>query len=143
MHYKSEKEINDLVKRFEEKTLPKEEWTHKAHLTVGMTFLWNHTPDEAICFLRSDIINYNEAVGKENSPYSGYHETMTLFWVWVMMMFRIQYCKEYNFLEATNAFLSSPYASKDFPMSYYSKDVIVSVRARARWVEPDLLPMEL
>jgi hypothetical protein len=143
MNYKSEEEIYLLVKRFEEKTLPKEEWTHRAHLTVAMTYLWQHTPDEAIIFLRNDIISYNLSVGVPNNPSRGYHDTMTVFWVWVLMMYRVQFCQNYNFIESVNAFMISPYASTDFPMKYYSKELVTSVRARARFVEPDLLPMEL
>jgi hypothetical protein len=143
MTYKTEEEIYALVKQFENHTLPKEAWTHRAHLTVAMTYLWQHEPDAAICFLRSDIISYNLSVGKENTPAQGYHDSMTLFWVWVVMMYRIKYCSDYNFLEAVNAFMTSPYAATDFPMKYYSKELITSVRARARWVEPDLMEMEL
>ena len=61
--------------------LTKGGWTHEAHLLVALWHLHNHAVDEATCLLRARIISYNVAVGTENSSASGYHETMTLFWI--------------------------------------------------------------
>lgn len=140
--YHSEEEIFDLVKKFENKTLPKEQWTHAAHVTVAAVYLTEHSPDEAICFLRSYIISYNLAVGGENTPSGGYHETMTLFWVWLTMMWLVQNGGGRDLIEVINEMLADPAMGSNAPGRYYSSDLLKSVRARARWAEPDLQPLE-
>ena len=76
----NEQEILDLVGGFRDCTLPKDRWTHEAHLTVGIWFHITYAEFEAICYLRSGIIAYNVSIGGKNTPEGGYHETMTLFW---------------------------------------------------------------
>lgn len=136
--YHAEEEIFDLVKKFENKTLPKEAWTHAAHVTVAAVYLTEHSPDEAICFLRSNIISYNLAVGGENTPANGYHETMTLFWVWLTMMWLVKNGGGRDLTEVINEMLADPAMGSDAPKRFYSLELLKSVRARARWVEPDL-----
>ncbi len=140
--YHAEEEMFDFVKQFENKTLPEEKWTHGAHLTVAAVYLTEHTPDEAICFLRSDIISFNLAKGGANTPARGYHETMTLFWVWFVMMYLVKNGRGRELVEVVNEMLADPMAGSGTPMRFYSKELITSVQARARWAEPDLKLLE-
>ena len=73
-------DILNVVRGFEDRTLPKEQWTHEAHLVTAVWYHANYSADEAICFLRSGIIAFNLAKGGKNTPQDGYHETLTLFW---------------------------------------------------------------
>ncbi len=129
-------EIDQLVQRFTMQTLPKEAWTHEAHLSVALWHLYHFSVDEATCLLRARIIAYNVAVGTENSSSSGYHETMTLFWVWVVNSFLQTHKGELPALAST--FISSKYADRKLPMLFYRRTTLFGIRARARWVEPDL-----
>ena len=138
--YSKEQEILNLVKHFQNQTLPKEEWTHEAHLTVACWYLLNHTIDEATCFLRSGIITYNAAVGGKNTATGGYHETLTVFWIQIIAQF---FKKEKgDLLTMVNQFLISDFADKTLPFQYYEKSFLMSTLCRARWMEPTLKNLE-
>lgn len=136
----SESEILDLVEGFRNRTLPAEKWTHEAHLTTALWFLVNYSKEEATCYLRSGIITYNVATGGENTPVGGYHETITLFWITIIDRF-VSNHPDLNLPELCHAFLRSTQASKELPMKYYSRELLFSTGARARWVAPDLMEM--
>ena len=137
--YQSEEEILQIVNGFKDRTLVKSQWTHEAHL---VTALWHHKMDsahEAICYLRSGIILFNESTGRKNTPNDGYHETLTLFWCKVVGDFASSH-PTLPLVQLCNAFLRSGQASKDLPLKFYSMEVLFSVEARATFVKPDLLP---
>ncbi len=140
IHIYSEGEIEVLVQNFIQRSLPKSAWTHEAHLIVALWHLIQYSVDEATCLLRARIINYNKAVGTENSGNSGYHETLTLFWIWVITHYLVN--REGAVRELLNAFIHSKYADRKLALLFYNKSTIFSVRARARWVEPDLHPLD-
>jgi hypothetical protein len=133
--------MREITEQFLYKTLPTEAWTHHAHLAVAFTFV-DQLQDEVIVVeaLRERIISYNESVGKENSNQSGYHETLTIFWVKVVGQFLTQF--DYEDVEmAFAAFVKSTVANSGFPFRFYTKEVLFSVQARKSWVVPNLLPL--
>lgn len=73
-------ELQVLVHNFETKTLPKEAWTHEAHLAVGLWYAVT-APENMLARLRQNIRTYNAAVGGQNTETAGYHETITDFYV--------------------------------------------------------------
>ena len=129
--------IEVLVEQFQNSTLPKEAWTHEAHLIVAVWHLNKYAKAEATCLLRAGIIHYNAAVGTKNTPTGGYHETITLFWIWLINEY-IENNKGLKTNELVAVFLESTYAKKDVFLKYYSKELLFSVDARANWTEPDL-----
>ena len=132
--------LTHLVQSFENHTLPKKDWDHQAHLSVALWYLKKFDKETALCKLRSGIITYNVAVGTANTTESGYHETLTLFWVEVLEAFLKSVEDTEKCVEACcEILMDSPYADKQLPLKYYSKDCLMSVKARSRWVEPDLL----
>lgn len=132
-------DIRHLVAGFEAQSLPASAWTHEAHLSVGLWYVLEYGLDVALCKIRPGIIAYNLASGGENSLDGGYHETLTIFWMRILHRFveeqrggsrRYEYIREELF--------KSPYADKMLPFQYYSKERLMSIRARGQWVEPDL-----
>ncbi|MDJ0746546.1 MAG: hypothetical protein QNJ32_24730 [Xenococcaceae cyanobacterium MO_167.B27] len=129
-----------LVEAFVSCTLPKEEWTHDAHLRVGLWHLLHYSPSESMQRLRQNIKKYNVACGIENTETQGYHETITRFYVWLINRFIQQTdCSEPIDLLADE--LINRYGDKSLPFSYYSRDRLISKTARLQWVEPDLKPL--
>ena len=133
--------IDSIASQFSNKTLPKAEWTHHAHIAVAFAYLEKYrTIELTLPHVRADIFAYNLSVGTANTDDSGYHETITAFWIKVVT----DYCavnKRNDHNTAFVEFIQSDFAKSDFPFEFYSRELLFSVLARHTWVEPDLLPM--
>ena len=138
--YYSRDEILSLIEGFENRILPKEQWTHQAHLVMAVWYLSMLDVPEATDIIRNGIKSYNAAVGGENTDTSGYHETITIFYIWFVKKFLTNANSENSLVENTNNFCAR-YGDKNLPFEYYSKELLMSVEARRKWVEPDLQPL--
>lgn len=123
------------------RTLPKEEWTHEAHLA---SFLWLMLERPEIDLerdVREIISRYNEATGGVNSDTAGYHDTITHCF---LIGIRAHVAKKTKAALATrvNALLMSPEGEREWPLRFYSRELLFSVRARRSFVPPDLAPIE-
>lgn len=128
--------MDEFIHSFEEGTIPKSEWTHAAHLRVACWYLLHYSREDAIERLRSGIRHLNECIGGRNTETSGYHETLTVFWVGVVGRFLAEYPGTPE--EATEAVLAEYGTRSGLFRDYYSFNVPASREARARWVPPDL-----
>jgi len=133
--------INALVDQFKQHTLPKEEWTHKAHLIVALWHNWHLDFDVALSAVRNGIKTYNEAVGTPNTATSGYHETLTIFWMIYTKNALIQINAD-TLEDACNLFLTQVQKASDIPLYYYSKQLLFSEKSRKSWQEGDLKRLE-
>lgn len=68
----------ELLSRFEDCTLPYEEWTHRCHVKVAFLYVRNHEFNAAIEKIKHGIKSYNAAKGVEEGPTTGYNETTTV-----------------------------------------------------------------
>lgn len=136
MNY-TEAELNEIVEGFADRSLDKSLWTHQAHIITAIWYLKNYEPEDALCRLRSGIINYNLSLGGENTGQSGYHETITVFWWEVVKQF-VAKEKERSFKDVCDEFLNSFLADKSFPFKFYTREKLLSPVARSRFIEPDL-----
>src|ERR1700722_15119873 len=73
--------IDAFLAAFESGTLPKERWTHAAHLLTGACYVHAYGEAAATDRMPERASPYNIAVGGQNTPTSGYHETITVFWI--------------------------------------------------------------
>jgi hypothetical protein len=131
----------ELVAAFVAGTLPKTEWTHQAHLRVGLWHLLHHAADEALDLLRDRIRRYNVACGVANTDHGGYHETITRFYVRVIDRF-LQSADRQRPLDQLAEDLIRQWGDKELPLRYYSRERLFSVLARRQWVEPDVAAIE-
>jgi hypothetical protein len=136
-----EDEIERLVREFEACALPGERWTHEAHLTVALWYLMRHTDAEATRLIREGIQRYNLSRGVEMTKDSGYHETITLFYIRAIRRFLTR-ADETQTLAELLANLIEACGSKNFPFEYYSRERLLSWDARTSWLEPDLKPLD-
>ena len=128
-----------LWREFHAATLPKELWTHAAHLRMAWLHLRRHALDEAHLLLRAGIIKLNASHGLVESATHGYHETMTCVWL-ALVAAALQQSPA---LTDSRDFLATHAAhlAKDAPLRYYSRERLFSIAARARFVSPDLAPL--
>jgi len=132
-------EIESLVRAFEDCSMPKSEWTHRAHMTVALWYLVRCSGREATSRIRNGIKRFNAAKGVLTTPTGGYHETMTLFWICIISRYLLHANSEWTFVELTNDMIERC-GDKNLPFEYYNREVLFSLRARTSWVEPDLKP---
>ena len=127
-----------VVEAFVSCTLPRKEWTHQAHLRVGLWYLLHYSPPEALARLRKNIEQYNISCGIENTKNQGYHETITRFYLLLIEGF-IQQTDSLQPIDLIADKLISCYGDKTLLLKYYSPDRLWSQTARFEWVEPDLI----
>ena len=133
-------ELEDLVRHFGERTLPKPEWTHAAHLSVGLWHVCRYGRDDALLRLRAGITRLNESHGTVNSATGGYHETVTRAYVYLLDAFAARNADKTVAARVT-ALLNDPFADKKALLRFYSRERLESVQARLGWAEPDLAPL--
>jgi hypothetical protein len=106
-------DVDGLAAGFVACTLPREAWTHAAHLIVGMWHVDRYGADEALLRLRAGIRRLNESHGTPNSDDDGYHETITRAYTQLLS----QYCDacpvEMTLTERVSHVLRRPLASRD------------------------------
>jgi len=138
--YRSESEIEAIVKAFEACTLPGSLWTHVAHLTVAAWYLAQLSGYEAAARIRTGIKRYNAARGIVPTPRGGYHETITLFWTCIASKYLMLADPDRPLVDLVNGLIDE-HRDKNLVFEYYSRDLLFSRRARFSWVEPDLKPI--
>jgi hypothetical protein len=126
-----------LVEQFEKGSLPKEQWTHSAHFVVAFWYCTQYPLPQAIKKITTGIKAYNVASGGQNTEDSGYHETITLFYITVISGYLVT--EEVSALtdEALAVFLQQSFLAKDFIYLFYSVPLLKSKQARQGWVAPD------
>jgi hypothetical protein len=123
--------VDELVARFLAGTLPRESWTHPAHLFVCRHLLRDAAPAEVLADLRVRIPAHNERVGL--LPYhGGYHETITRYFVEAVAA---------TAPETTAELLAAPACQRNAPLRHWTPETLASPEARRSWVPPDRDPL--
>ena len=123
------------------RTLPKPEWTHEAHLGT-CAWLILERPDILPERDLGDLIRaYNVSVGGVNDETQGYHETITQVFIRGVRMSLAASEGQGGLAARVNALLLAPQGRREWPLRFYSRELLFSVGARLGWVEPDLAPL--
>jgi hypothetical protein len=135
----TESGIDAFLAAFESGTLPKARWTHAAHLLTGACYVHALGEAAAIARMRERVSAYNIAVGGRNTSTSGYHETVTVFWIKLLAAYLAKRSSARATFahDAVREFGENRTIYRDF----YSYDVIASTEARLAWRPPDLRPI--
>jgi hypothetical protein len=128
-----------FLKAFADCTIPVAEWKHRAHLKVAYLFLCRHPFAEALDQVRAGIQRYNAATNTPESLERGYHETITIAWL-KLMHFTIS---EYGPAASADEFLDAQeqLLNQKALRFFYSRESLLSWRAKAEYVAPDLTPL--
>jgi len=136
--FRTDAEIEHIGEGLLARTLPREEWTHEAHL-AATTYLLLKRPDiDLDAQLPGIIRGYNESVGGVNTDTEGYHETITRAFLHGVRLFLAEADLDEPLHELVNELLLSPMGRRDWPLRFYSRDRLFSVAARRGFVAPDV-----
>ena len=109
-----------------DRTLPKSDWTHDSHLLACISLVRRHGAAKA---LRDAIPPYNVSTGVANTTTGGYHDTITVYYVWAID------CLLAAGLTAAEI-LADPLVDRTAALAFWDCDVLMSPTARARWTPP-------
>lgn len=136
--FRSDAEIEHLGEGLVACSLSRDEWTHEAHL-AATTFLLLRRPDiDLDTALPGLIRRFNESVGGVNSDSEGYHETITRAFLHGVRLFLSEANRSEPLHELVDELLLSPMGRRDWPLRFYSRELLFSVEARRALVEPDI-----
>ena len=134
-------EIAALAERLLDRTLPKDQWTHAAHLTATLRLV--RTRDAGLERDLPGIIRaYNVAVGGVNDDKSGYHETITQAYLAAIRAFAAELPQGLSDSDAAERLLATPMGDKEWPLTHWSRERLFRPEARLGWVDPDLRALE-
>lgn len=129
--------LDTFVDQFLSQSLPIREWTHRAHLGAATALVLRHGRDGALATLRDAIPRYNEATGGANTESSGYHETLTVFWLHRVADLLDRLPPSLDSLTKVRVVVEAYGSVRRLDRAFYSFDVVKSREARRDWIEPD------
>jgi len=133
---------DELVNAFETLTLPFEQWTHRAHVKVALTYLKRHSFSEALDKMRSGIIAYNSKNQVPEGPTSGYNETTTHAFLHLIAATAAAYGQVISISDA-DAFCDNhpQLMTRHCLRFFYSPSRRMDPRGKTEFIEPDLTPL--
>ncbi len=135
-----DEDIRALGKGLLARTLPREAWTHEAHLGACLWLLSERPDIDVDAEIAGLIRRFNESVGGVNDDHGGYHDSITRAYVAGVRLF-LRETAETELAARANALLLSDVGRRDWPLRFYSRELLFSVPARRGFVEPDLAPL--
>jgi len=139
MKYKDEDEIKKLVAAFEDASIARDVWKHAEHLVVALYYANKYDLETAIAKMKDGLFNLLTVGFKVDlSKEMPYHETLTVFWMRAVDEFA-RSTNGMSLHEKANSLIET--FDKDYPLRFYSREFLFSDEARARFVEPDIVPV--
>jgi hypothetical protein len=120
-----------------DRSLPRADWTHEAHLAACVWLLTERPDIDAPRELPGIIRHYNVSVGGVNDETQGYHETLTQLYIAGVRRWLADAPND-SLAERANALIASPIGRREWPLTLYSRDRLFSVAARLRLIRPDI-----
>jgi len=132
---------DDFIRQFEAYSFPFDQWHHRAHVKLAYLYLTRHGFDAAGTKLRNGIRAYNAANNIPDQPTSGYHETLTQFWLRIIETT----VQQYGLLPTADEFFDfhPQLSQKKNHRLFYSPDLFMSPEAKQKFVEPDLTALPI
>jgi hypothetical protein len=136
--YKTDEEVEEVVRGFESCETRPAEFDHRAHLTVALCYALRLSDEEALERMRDGLGRFIHAHGVDPKKY---HETLTVFWLKRVRAFAGRAGSGRTLFELANE-LVAECGDARLAFDYYSRQLIDSDGARRSWVAPDLRPMD-
>ncbi|SRR6266568_7859675 len=125
----------EFLRLFHDGTLPSGEFRHGGHLRLAWLILSHDRKDDAERIVAREIQKFAISSGAPNR----YHDTLTRFWV-RLVGHAMENAPDAGSIDALLAMF--PFLlDKTLPYRHWRGETFNSDRARAAWVEPDLVPV--
>ena len=134
--YRTDVEIEDVVKRFEECAYSPEEFVHAKHLTVAAWYFYRLEPEAARKKMREGLRRFIAHHGR-----NGFHVTITEFWLQLVERSVRQSKDNHHTLVSIVNEIIEKLRDKDLIYGYFSRDRLNSSEAKAAWIEPEITPI--
>jgi hypothetical protein len=131
--YRTEAEIDDVVKRFEECSYTPSEFVHARHLTVAAVYFVRFNEDAAKERMRTGLRKFIEHHGKQ-----GYHVTITEFWLALVARVVAEHSSKSADLVSIANDVFARCSDKNLIHNFYSRERIASAEAKSNHLAPDL-----
>lgn len=144
----------EFLRQFETCTLPYIHWTHRAHLRVAYLHVMRYGLADAIPKVTAGIRAYNRSQKIEDTPTSGYHETMTVAWLHIVAAMIAEYGPTGAIMPGAPRILEpdappsleflaaqTQLQEKKLLRLFYSRERFLSPEAKYRFIPPDLTPL--
>ncbi len=141
--FATDADVASIGLRLLDRTLPKSEWTHAAHLSAAAWIILQRPDIDAEAELPEIIRAYNTATGVPNSDTRGYHETITMASLRAIRAIFAAQPTDAPMAWRVNELLASRLGRKDWLLDHWSEDLLMSAEARRRWVEPNRAALPL
>jgi hypothetical protein len=133
--YKTNEEIEALVSAFESATISRDHWKHAEHMIVALYYLERHDFETAAKKMRDGIFNLlRNGFSVDLTKEMPYHETMTIFWMRTVSVFNASKNGTPT-VEKVREMVEL--FDKDYPLKFYSRELLFSDKARAEFVMGD------
>ncbi|MFS2002611.1 hypothetical protein ACEN9F_03200 [Duganella sp. CT11-25] len=141
IHFNSDAEIAAIGQGLLERTLPKAEWTHAAHLAAAAWLIAACPQLDPARDMPGIIRAYNETSGVANTDTGGYHDTITQASLLAVRDFLSRQPPGTPLHVACERLIASPYGSKTWLLEYWTPEMLFSKEARRSWLAPDRAPL--
>lgn len=122
-------------------TWPYAEWSHAAHFAAALWLLRHPDVLAGHGGIEAVIRRYNRAVGVPESPTRGFHATITEASMRVAALELARHAPDAPLSGVLGAIMDSPLGRSGWLLTHWSETRLMSVEARAAWIEPDLAPL--
>jgi hypothetical protein len=141
IHFNSDAGIAAIGQGLLDRTLPKAEWTHAAHLAAAAWLIAACPQLDPARAMPGIIRAYNEATGVANTDTGGYHDTITQASLLAVRDFLSRQPPATALHIACERLMASPYGNKTWLLEYWTPEMLFSKEARRSWVAPDRTPL--
>jgi len=125
----------ELIAAFENQSINNDAWSHEYHIRVASIYLRAYEFDVALDKVKVGIKKLNAVNGVPESQFRGFHETLTVGWLRLVnsKLNSSQSVSSLDLLEDYPELLNSRLLN-----DYYSRDRLMTLEAKANFIEPDL-----
>lgn len=139
MKYKTEKEILEVIEKFEKGTISRDDWGHPEHLIVAFYYALNNDLETALTRMREGIFNLLKAFEVDLEKNMPYHETLTVFWMRTVFDFKNS-LEKYSLVTNIDDLICK--VDKNYPLEFYTHEILFSDIARKEFVEPNSVKLK-